>query len=104
VAIHDDRLTAILAERVLSWRSAPDRFLKPGRSWTPRSHFKPLVRLEDAFLLLDRSGCTCVLSLCSDSVLTATVHVGDRIGKATGAAKARTITLALCQALGIGTV
>ena len=101
--IHDDDLTARLVEAVLGWRAGPDRFVKHGRSWTPRSRFKPLVRLEDAFLLLDRAGCTCVLSVSPDRVFTAQVRVGDRTGKATGEPKARTITLAICRALGIGT-
>lgn len=101
--IHDDDLTARLVEAVLGWRATPDRFIKPGRSWTPRSRFKPLARLDDAFLLLDRAGCGCVLSVGSDRVFTAEVQIGDRTGKATGEPKARTITLAICRALGIGT-
>jgi hypothetical protein len=101
-AHHDARITDELASRVLGWRSAPDRFLKPGRSWVPRSRFKPFMRLEDAFLLLDRAGCTCVLSVGSNRVFTAAVQIGDRIGKASGEPKARTITLAICKALGIG--
>lgn len=103
-AIHDDELTANVVEAVLGWRAAPDRFIKPGRSWTPRSRFKPLMRLEDAFLLLHQADCTCVLSVGSDKVFTAEVRVGDRTGKVSGEPKARTITLAICQALGIGVV
>jgi hypothetical protein len=97
----NDQLTAILAERVLGWRAAPDRFIKPGRSWTPRSRFKPFTRLEDVFLLLERAGCTWVLSVGADRVFTARVRVGGRVGKASGEPKARTITRALCQALAI---
>jgi len=99
--VTNDQLTAILAERVMGWRAAPDRFIKPGRSWTPRSRFKPFVRLEDAFLLLDRGGCACLLSITSNGVFTAEVHVGGRTGKASGEPKARAITVAICRALGI---
>ena len=45
-AMHDDQLTATVVEVVLGWRATPDRFIKPGRSWTPRSRFNPLIRLE----------------------------------------------------------
>jgi len=101
-AMHDDQITAAVVEAVLGWKAAPDRFIKPGRSWTPRSRFKPLVRLDDAFLLLSRAGCTCVLSVGSDRIFTARVQLGDRTGTASGEPKARAITLAICQALGIG--
>ena len=99
--MYDTQLTAAVVEAVLGWRAAPGRFLKPGRSWTPRSRFKPLIRLEDAFLLLDSARCTCVLSIGADRVFTARVQVGDRMGTARGEPKARAITLALCKALGI---
>ena len=97
-----DQLTALLVERVLGWKACPDRFIKSERSWTPRSRFRPLDRLEDAFLLLDTARAAYNLSAGSDVVFTARVCVGKRVGKATGEPKARTITLALSQALGIG--
>lgn len=100
--IHDDELTARVVEAVLGWKASPDRFIKPGRSWTPRSRFKPLNRLEDAFLLLDSAGCKFVLSVGSNGVFAAEVRIGDRTGNATGESKARTITLAICRVLGIG--
>jgi hypothetical protein len=100
----NDQLTAVLAERVLGWRAAPDRFIKQGRSWTPRSRFKPLARLEDAFLLLDRAGGTYVLSVGSDRFFSAEVRVGERIGRASGEPKARAITVAIARALGLGAV
>jgi len=39
----DDRLTEELASRIMRWRVTPDRYIKSGRSWVPRWHFKPLV-------------------------------------------------------------
>jgi hypothetical protein len=102
--MNDDQLKEKLARRLLSWKVCPDRFVKAGRSWIPKWRFKPLARLEDAFLLLDRAGGTYVLSVGSDGVFTAEVQVGDRIGKASGEPKARTISLAISRALGIGAV
>lgn len=101
-ATHDEaRLADVLAARVLGWRSAPDRFIKSGRTWIPKWRFKPLARLEDAFLLLDRAGGSYVLSLGSDGVFTVEFRLGERIGKAHGEPKARSITLAISRALGI---
>jgi hypothetical protein len=102
--MNDDQLKEELARRLLSWKVCPDRFVKAGRSWIPKWRFKPLARLEDAFLLLDLAGGTYVLSVGSDGVFTAKVQVGDRIGKASGEPKARTISLAISRALGIGAV
>jgi hypothetical protein len=96
-----DQLTALLVERVLGWKVCPDRFVKSERSWTPRSRFRPLDRFEDAFLLLDTARAAYNLSVGSDGVFTARVRVGRHRGKASGGPKARTITLALSQALGI---
>jgi hypothetical protein len=96
----DDRLTAILAERVMDWRACPDRFLKIGRTWISRTRFKPLARLEDAFLVLDRAASSYCLTS-AGGIFTAEVKVGTRTGRATGNARARTIVLALAQALGI---
>lgn len=96
----DDRLTAILAERIMGWKVCPDRFLKPGRTWIPRSRFRPLARVEHALLLLDRAAGEYALTSVG-GVFTAKVQVGNRTGKATGEPKAKTITLAIAQALGI---
>lgn len=95
----DERLTAILAE-CLGWKVCPDRFIKAGRAWIPRSRFKPLARLNDAFLLLDTTAASYTLSSVS-GVFTAEVQVGVRTAKVTGPANAQTITLALARALGI---
>jgi len=53
--MNDDRLTEKLAATVLGWKTAPGRFIKPDRGWTPRWQFAPFTRIEDAFLLLDRA-------------------------------------------------
>ncbi len=86
---------------VLGWRTAPDRFIKAGRSWTPRSRFNPFVRLDDAFLLFDGVGGRYSLSAGAGHAFNAEVRLGSRVGRATGQHKAGTITRALCQALAI---
>jgi len=50
-----DVVTARLAERVMGWSVAPDRYLIGNRSWIPRWRFQPLERLEDAFRLLEKA-------------------------------------------------
>jgi hypothetical protein len=98
--VGSEQFIGLLAERVMSWKVCPDRFIKSGRTWIPRSRFRPMVRLEDAFLLLDRAAAAFGLTS-AGGVFTAEVRVGNRTGKATGEPKAKTITLALAQALGI---
>src|ERR1039458_6274116 len=46
-------LTAALAQRVMGWRVAPERFVMDGRRWIPSWRFQPLERLQDAFRLLE---------------------------------------------------
>jgi hypothetical protein len=100
----NERLTALLAEKVMKWKVCPDRFIKPSRSWIPKWRFEPLARLEDAFLLLDKAGGTYSLSFDAAGTFTAEIRIGQHIGKSSGEPKARAITLAISQALGIGTV
>ena len=95
-----DQFTATLAERILHWKACPDRFVKSGRAWIPRNRFRPLARVEDAFLLLGSA--TNNYRLTSfDGVFTAEVHIAGRMRSASGAPVARTITLAIGRALGI---
>src|SRR5436853_200927 len=47
-------LTAIVAERVMGWTVAPDRFMTGKRRWMPRWRFQPLAKLDDAFGLLEK--------------------------------------------------
>jgi hypothetical protein len=97
----DNQLTERLAVQVLGWRRAPGRFIKPGRGWTPDWCFQPLVNLADAFQVLDRAGAKYKLSCERDGSFTAQVQIGRNVGKASGKSKARTICLAVAQALGI---
>ena len=94
-----ERLKEELAIRVLGWQAGPDRFIKTGRSWIPKWRFKPFARLDDAFSLLDRTGGIYTLAVEANGVFTAEVRIGNRVGRASGDPKARTITLAICRAL-----
>jgi hypothetical protein len=98
--VSSDQFTAMLAERILGWKACPDRFIKSGREWIPRNRFRPLTRLEDAFLLLGRAARNFNLTSV-DGQFTAEVRMGVRTGRATGEPKARTICLAIGQALGL---
>ena len=100
----DDRLIEKLAVHVLGWRPAVGRFLKPGRSWLPKSRFNPCSRLEHAFFLLDRSGGTYTLSVDEHGAFTAEVRIGGRVGKVSGKPKARAITLAIAKALNLESI
>jgi hypothetical protein len=102
-AIHDDHLTALLVEAVLGWKAAPDRFIKPGRSWTPRTRFKPLTCLNDAFKLLKEARADYQVIRTRNGKFTASVRVGSGRGHAEGTAEARTIIVALAEALGLET-
>ena len=50
-----ERLTALMAERVMRWRVGPDRFLTGGRGWLPRWRFRPVIRMADATRLLEQA-------------------------------------------------
>ena len=99
--ISEQALTDALAEHVMGWKVTPDRFIKSGRSWLPKWRFAPLSRLDDAFQLLDRSGSTYKLEREDGDSFRAEVHFGGRVGKASGDAKARAITLAVARSFGL---
>ena len=99
----DERLADELVGRALGWRPAPDRYVKPGRGWIPRSKFRPLADVRDALRLLDALTKDYSLVARPGSPFTAQVRVAGRVGTATGEPAPRTICLALAHALGIQT-
>ena len=100
-----EALTAELAQKVMGWNVAPDRFLVGNRSWIPRWRFQPLERLEDAFRLLDKAQPEHYsMGLDAGGRFFAEVRIGSRLGKARDDSKPRAITLALACALGLGEV
>jgi len=96
-----DQFMAMLAERVMGWRVAPERFLKGERCWTPRWQFQPLRRLEHAFQLLEKANGQYTLTKAGDGTFMARVSIGDRHGSASGKSEAATITVAVARAIGI---
>ena len=95
-----DRLTESLVIRLLDWRIAPDRFIKPNGSWTPTWKFAPFRNTDQAFLLLEHAHGSCVLKSVGPE-FHAEVSVGNSSGKATNESKAAAVTLALASALGL---
>jgi len=99
--MNEDRLTEKLAAEVLGWRTAPGRLIKPDRGWTPRWQFDPFTKIDDALRLVDSSASRYTVTADRKKGFSARVHVGRRIGKASGESFARTITMALAYALGL---
>ena len=96
----DEQLTDELA-RIFGWKSMPDRFLKPNRSWIPHWRSAPVTNLENAFDLLDAAASAYTLGARRGGIVKADVHVNEHVGGTYGAAKPRTITIALARALGL---
>lgn len=97
-----EALTAHLAERVMGWNVAPDRFLTGNRSWIPRWRFQPLERLEDAFRLLEKAQPEHYsMGLDGSGRFSVEVRLGGKLGLARDEVKPRAITLAIARALGL---
>jgi hypothetical protein len=96
----DDRLTEELASTIMRWRVTPDRFIRSGRSWVPRWHFRPLVDLASAFQLLNKAADRYKIT-CDRPTFIAEVRVRSKLGKASGDNLARTITTAVARSLGL---
>jgi hypothetical protein len=98
-----DQLTAILAERVMGWKVAPDRFLTGNRTWMPRWRFDPTRNFDDAFRLLDEVRPESY-TMGSDGTggFRVRVQIAGTAGEACDASRPLAISLALARALGIG--
>jgi len=99
--VTNELLTATLAEKVMHWGVAPDRFLLGNRQWISRTQFQPLNRVQDAFRLLRKLTSIFSLTRSGDGTFTAAVRIGDRTGRASGESEAATITLAVARAIGL---
>lgn len=75
-------------------------FIKNGRTSIPKWCFAPPKRLEAVFELLVHSDCCFRLKGNYADKFTNVVRMDGRTGRACGEEKARTITLALAEALG----
>lgn len=96
----DERLTEELASKIMHWRVTPDRFIKSGRSWVPRWHFRPLADVASAFELLEKAADHYKIT-CDRRIFTAEVGVKAGLGRANGNNLARTITTAVARGLGL---
>lgn len=97
----DNRLAAILAQRVMGWTVGPERFTMRGRRWLPRWRFQPATRLEDAFRLLQSVAAQEYATGGDNGLFWARVRVGGNTAEAHEATQARAITFAVARALGI---
>jgi hypothetical protein len=95
-----DQLTAILAERVMGWAAAPDRFLTSNRHWIPRWRFQPLTKVEDAFQLLEHVATAYTLTASRPGMFAAEVRIHASIGHASCESNATAITVAVARAVG----
>ncbi len=99
--LSDQQVTAELVWKGLGWRSTPDRFLKPKKSWVPRSRFKPLSDLRHAFELLEAVTNDYRIIETPGTGFVVEVRIGKMVGRASGPDKARCISLALARAMQI---
>jgi hypothetical protein len=97
-----EQLAGTLAELVMGWGVAPDRFLVGNGSWMPRWRFQPTKDLEDAFRLLDAADPEeCIIHMRRGSTWVVQVRIGADLGDAQDACKPRAITIAVARALGL---
>ena len=97
-----NQLTCLLAERVMRWAVAPDRFLMNGRRWIPRWRFQPTKNLENALALLDAANPEeCSIVRHRGTKWTVTIRIGGGVGTAQDASQAWAITLAVAHAVGL---
>jgi hypothetical protein len=96
----DEHLITELAVRAMRWRLAPGRYLKTDRGWTPRSAFRPLTDLNDAFRALEAVTRDYSLISIPGGGFRVRLLLAGRTANATDDSKARAICLALAAALG----
>ena len=96
-----DRLTAIMAERVMGWTVGPDRFLVAGRRWLPRWRFQPVKKVADAFRLLESASPPAFSMNENDSGVSVRIQIDKKTGEAYGSSKAEAITVAIARAVGV---
>ena len=97
----DTVLTERLAEQVLHWVVATDRFLTGNRTWLKKWKFNPCQRIADAFRLLDAAAPTRYTISLSRGRFEVEVEIQGRVGRASGDSKARSIALAVSRSLGL---
>lgn len=97
-----ENLTILLAQRVMQWGAAPDRFVTGNRGWMPRWRFQPTEKLEHALQLLDVASPR-QYSIRRDAAkkVHVRVEIGVITGEASGLSMPQAISFAVARALGI---
>jgi hypothetical protein len=91
-----------LACKVMGWRLAPDRYIKPYRSWEPRWRFQPLERMADANRLLEQAAPQeYAMGATENGGFWARVRIAGVAGEARESSQARALTFAIARAIGI---
>ncbi len=100
--MNEEALTTAIAEQVMGWKSAPDRFLMGNRGWLPRWRFQPTERLVHAFRLLDAAAPEFYsINGGTKQPFTVRIQIGALTGEAHGPSKPKVITCAIAMACGI---
>jgi hypothetical protein len=95
-------LIELVAEGVMGWAAAPNRFMQGRRRWIPRWRFQPCENLADAFELLEAAGPK-TFSMGGDETgcFWAKVQIGGVMGGGRDRSMPRAITCAVARASGI---
>ena len=95
-------LTRLLAERVMKWTAAPNRYILGGRTWIPNWRFQPCENLADAFQLLDAAKPeTYSIGADETGCFWAKVQFGGVVGEARDRSLPLAITCAVARGSGI---
>ena len=98
----NERLTDLLAVRVMGWTVGPDRFMTGNRGWMNRWQFQPAEKLDAALRLLHEAAPQ-EYSICGDDKgnIRVRVRIAGTSGDARGTSTPLAITYAIARALGI---
>lgn len=95
-------LTKLVAERVMKWTAAPNRFMLGRREWTPNWRFQPVEIFEHAVQLLDAARPTTYsLGVDQTGCFWARVEVSGVLGEARDRSRPRAVTIAVARAVGL---
>lgn len=98
----EQRLTDELAVEIMGWRLAPDRYIKPRRSWEPRWRFQPLKRMADANRLLEKAAPEeYAMGAPEGGGFWARVRIAGVTREARESSQARALTFAIAYAIGL---
>jgi hypothetical protein len=97
-----NQLTVVLAEKVMGWRVAPDRFLMDRRRWLATWRFQPTKNIADAFQLVEAAGVVeFALRASRNGVYGVKVRTSAASAEASGSSLPLTICVAIARAYSI---